>query len=211
MDPVWEREKLEAWRRLWEDLEIGYLDTDILDVLVEFFLRPGSYSKSSCSGRITVIDAKYPWAKEETMTVFKKHEPVTVEEIRAVLGRPWSTRLWLSVQGPIYHVYTYSLEEARILLEAAREAGFKHSGILVPSEHPLVELRTGIRADILLADGDTVIVGEDEKLQHAVNVANEVLLQAKKRNERLLQALRYRRPARLWEPAVEEARRRGWL
>ena len=145
------------------------------------------------------------------MTVFKKHEPITVEEGKAILGRPCCTRLWLSVQGPIYHVYAYDLEEARILLEAAREAGFKHSGILVPSEHPLVELRTGIRADILLADGNTVIVEGDEKLQHTVSVVNEVLMQAKKRNERLLQALRKRRPARLWEPAVDEAKRRGWI
>ncbi|KSW12731.1 hypothetical protein CF15_05090 [Pyrodictium occultum] len=201
---------MEAWRRLWEDLRIGYLDEDILDVLIEIFLRPWSYPKSSCSGRITVIDAAYPWAKDETMTVFKKHGRVGYEEIEGVLAKPWAHRLWLSVQGPIYHVYTASLEEARELLAAAREAGFKHSGVMVLGEAPLVELRTGVRADMLLADGDRVLV-DREALHRMVDVANEVLARAKERNRRLLEALRRRRPGSLWGPAVEKARRLGLL
>jgi tRNA wybutosine-synthesizing protein 3 len=198
----WEEEKARAWARLWEDLEIGYLDTDILDVLVEIFLRPDSFSVSSCSGRITVLDADYPWSKEEGATVFKKHEPITVSELRSVLARPITSRLWLSVQGPIYHVYTRSMEEAEKLLSIAREAGFKHSGILVPGEHPLVELRTGVRADMLLAADGQPVVAED-KLEMLVSIANDVLAQAKERNRRLFQALRRNRPERLWDEALK--------
>ena len=208
--PDWERLKMEAWSRLLEDLEIGYLDADILDVLVEFFLRPGSFTKSSCSGRITVIDALYPWAKEETMTIFKKHEPVSFEEVLSAVSKPFKYRLWLSVQGPIYHVYVRSLEEARVVLEAAREAGFKHSGVLSLSEPPLVELRTGVRGDILVATERGLRVPE-EYLREAVRVANEVLARAKERNRRLLEALRRRRPADLWRPALEYAQRLGLL
>ncbi|BES81503.1 tRNA(Phe) 7-((3-amino-3-carboxypropyl)-4-demethylwyosine(37)-N(4))-methyltransferase [Pyrodictium abyssi] len=206
----WWEAKREAWERLWEDLRIGYLDDDILDVLVEIFLRPRSYSKSSCSGRITVIDAKYPWAKDDTMTVFKKHSPVSYGEIERVLSRPWAHRLWLSVQGPIYHVYVESLSEAEEILAAAREAGFKHSGVMVLGETPLVELRTGVRADVLLADDERLIV-EGEALRRVVDVANDVLRQAKERNRRLLEALRKRRPSELWRPAEEKARQLGLL
>jgi len=198
----WDEEKARAWARLWEDLEIGYLDTDILDVLVEIFLRPDSFSVSSCSGRITVLDADYPWSKEEGATVFKKHEPITVEELRQLLTRPVTGRLWLSVQGPIYHIYTRSQAEAEELLAIAREAGYKHSGILVSGEHPLVELRTGVRADMLLAIHGSLVVNPD-KLEEVVKVANDVLAKAKERNRRLLQSLRRNRPSKLWEEALK--------
>ena len=205
----WEERKLEAWQRLLEDLHIGYLDEDILDVLVEIFMRPGSYSKSSCSGRITVIDNLYPWAKEDTMTVYKKHSQVDPAEIIEIMGRPYRSRLWLSVQGPIYHVYTRSLEEAREILAAAREAGFKHSGVMTLGETPLVELRTGVRGDVLLADHATGYRLAPSQVEAAVRVANEILLKAKERNRRLLESLRRRRPQRLWEPAARYAEELG--
>lgn len=200
-----EEQKIAAWHRLWEDLEIGYLDTDILDVLIEFFLRPKSFTKSSCSGRVTVIDAEYPWAKDETMTIFKKHSVVTKREIEEVLLKPHSSNLWLSVQGPIYHVYVEDFEEAEEVLRIAREAGFKHSGIMVLGQPLLVELRTGVRADILLATPESMVASL-EKLGDIVAIANKVLLQAKERNRRLLEALRRRRPPRLWGPALERAK-----
>lgn len=200
-----EERKSAAWQRLWEDLEIGYLDTDILDVLIEFFLRPKSFTKSSCSGRITIIDAEYPWAKDETMTIFKKHNVVAEHEVKEVILKPHNSNLWLSVQGPIYHVYVKDLEEAEEVLRAAREAGFKHSGVMVLGQPPLVELRTGVRADILLATPDTIIV-DMEKLSYIVTIANKVLIQAKERNRRLLEALRRRRPSELWGPALEKAK-----
>jgi tRNA wybutosine-synthesizing protein 3 len=201
----WEEEKLKSWYRLWEDLEIGYLDTDILDVLVEFFLRPDSFTKSSCSGRITILDADYPWEKEEGATLFKKHEPITVEDLVNVISKPILKRVWLSVQGPIYHVYTRTVEEAKEILSIARAAGFKHSGILVLDEYPLVELRTGVRADILVAKGSQLLLSRD-KLVDVVDIANSVLRQAKERNRRLLAELRKRRPPILWEHAVRDRR-----
>jgi len=208
---IWEEMKLEAWNRLWEDLHIGYLDEDILDLLIEFFLRPRSFTKSSCSGRITVIDSRFPWAKDNSMTVFKKHGPVSMEDIEAVLSRPYARRLWLSVQGPIYHVYVADMEEALEVLRAAREAGFKHSGIMVAGEPMLLELRTGIRGDILLAERGTGPLLSGKGLEAAVKVANEVLAAAKERNRRLLEALRRRRPRELWKPAAEKAKELGLL
>ncbi len=207
----WEEEKQKAWQRLWEDLHIGYLDEDILDVLIEIFMRPRSFPKSSCSGRITLIDSNYPWAKEETMTIFKKHSIVNLEEIEQIYDKPVANRLWLSVQGPIYHIYVYDYEEARTILAAARDAGFKHSGIMVVSQHPLVELRTGIRGDILLRTEKGVKLLDRSGLNEAIRVANEILSKAKERNRRLLAALRRRRPQQLWRPAVEKARELGLL
>jgi len=194
--------KIHAWQRMWEDLEIGYLDEDILVLLLEFFARPLTYPASSCSGRIVLLDSEYPWAKEETMVVFKSHKSISVEQLRDMIYKPCSVRLWLSVQGPIYHVHTATIDEAMVILDAAREAGFKHSGIMVMSYGDIIlELRTGIRLNIPLKDGDTILV-DQSKLDYIVNLSNKLLQEAKERNMRLLDALRKRRPEKLWEPAV---------
>ncbi|MET1101993.1 MAG: hypothetical protein ABWW69_05930 [Pyrodictiaceae archaeon] len=200
MGREWEQVKLEAWRRLVEDLEIGYLDVDILDVLVEFFMRPHSFTKSSCSGRIVVMDADYPWSKDETTIIFKKHDPISIEELLRILSHSYASRLWLNLQGPIYHVYCYGMEEALEVLAIAREAGFKHSGILVvDGDNILVELRTGIRLVTLLADESGPLLSR-QALERLVRVANEMLAYAKRRNKLLLEALRRRRPAKPWRP-----------
>ncbi len=202
MEEEWIKQKECAWARLWEDLEIGYLDTDIVEVLLEIFARPKSFPKSSCSGRIAILDTEYPWTKKETMIVYKKHKPTRLEEIIEVLKRPFSSRLWLSLQGPIYHVYVADLEEAGRILSIAHRAGFKHSGIMVMKNYPMLELRTGIRLDVLVADREKIFLSKSE-LGIIVNIVNKGLVEAKNRNNRLLKELRLNRPKILWEKARE--------
>ncbi len=197
---LWRERKEKSWERLWEDLEIGYLDEDIVDILVEFFLRPRSFTTSSCSGRIVLMDSEYPWDKDETMIVFKKHEPVSVEEVSDIAGKPVAHRLWLSVQGPIIHIEALDIEEAFVVLEAARRAGFKHSGILASTRKGiLVELRTGIRVNIPLREPNAWLISE-ENLPRIVELANRALRQAKERLDRLRAELRRIRPSEPWRP-----------
>jgi len=203
MPDLFEEEKRRLWERLWEDLEIGYLDEDILPILIEFFARPKAYTSSSCSGRIVVIDADYPWEKDETMIIFKKHTPITADEIRKVMYTPHQSTLWLSLQGPIYHVYVKDLDEAREVLEIARRAGFKHSGILVLGNPILVELRTGIRIVTPLKDRKSTFINEKD-LPRLVELYNRALKEAKQKNRRLLEELRKARPNQLWEKAREK-------
>ncbi len=197
---LWRERKEKSWERLWEDLEIGYLDEDIVDILVELFLRPRSFTTSSCSGRIVLMDAEYPWEKDETMIVFKKHEPVKIEEVSDIAEKPVAHRLWLSVQGPIIHVETLDIDEAFTVLEAARRAGFKHSGILASTRKGiLVELRTGIRVNIPLREPDAWLLDRDS-LPRIVELANRALGQAKERLDRLRVELRRIRPSEPWRP-----------
>jgi len=203
MQDLFEEEKRRLWERLWEDLEIGYLDEDILPILIEFFARPKAYTSSSCSGRIVVIDADYPWEKDETMIIFKKHTPITVEEIKKIMRTPHQSTLWLSLQGPIYHVYVKDLDEAKEVLEIARRAGFKHSGILVLGNPILVELRTGIRIVTPLKDRQSTFINEKD-LPKLVELYNRALKEAKQKNKRLLEELRRARPSQIWEEAKDK-------
>ena len=183
----WEEAKEKAWERLEEDLEIGYLDEDIYDILKMFFQLPYAFTKSSCSGRITAVDAKYPWSRDGTI-IFKVHRPITLDELHKVLKKPVRQRLWMNVQGPIIHVMAKDLNSAFEVLRLAREAGFKHSGILVANEEGwLVELTTGVRANLLLKDKDKELMIVDES---TLNAINDVLLQGKRRLDALREVLR---------------------
>ncbi len=208
----WRLFKTRSWERLWEDLLIGYLDEDLLPVLIEFFARPRAYTLSSCSGRITLSDSTYPWSREETSIVFKKHGPVEPVEIEDVLRHPVVRRLWLNVVGPIIHVSARDMDEAWEILRIAREAGFKHSGLLSvhPAKGVMLELRTGVRMTQLLALPGKRLHGREE-LESVVAVANEILGVGKERLGRLLEALRSNRPGELDPLVVEDEAAARWL
>lgn len=188
-EALWRKRREEFLKRMREDLEIGYLDHDIVDVLEAISSMPGLYTQSSCSGRITLVDASMPWEREGATVVFKKHSTVTAEEIEYVAAQPTSSRLWLVVTGPIIHVSALSLRHADELLRLAREAGMKHSGILSMSKKGIiVELTSGVRVAHLLKEGETWVT-HPEKLPDLVRVANEALLEGKARLDRLREVL----------------------
>ncbi len=190
----WRVRKREFWRRLWEDLEIGYLDEDLLPILLVLNLDRNIYTMSSCSGRITVSDSTYPWSREETSIVFKKHEPISLRDIINLYDKPVVRRLWLNVTGPIIHISVNSLEYALKILGLARDAGYKHSGILSinPSKGVILELTTGIWMSQLLRSHDMDVVDRD-RLRVVVDTANEILLKGKELLNRLYMKLRERR------------------
>jgi len=176
----WEHFKTKAYQRMKEDIEIGYMDKDIIDLIKKFFRLPYAYTKSSCSGRIVLVDAKFPWARDGTI-IFKAHRPIEVQEIQRAMEKSTMNNLWANSMGPIIHVFTKDLDSAFRILRIAREAGFKHSGILTKNEEGwLIELTTGVRANVLLKVRDTVIIDMKE-LPSITRVLNEVLLEGKKR------------------------------
>ncbi|OYT48089.1 MAG: hypothetical protein B6U85_03425 [Desulfurococcales archaeon ex4484_42] len=181
----WRKWKEEMLSRLKRDIDVGYLDEDIKDILLKFFQNKHTFTISSCSGRITLIDGPQPWDRKNSTIVFKKHEPITSNEVKEMLTQRVLHKLWLVVTGPIIHVCTDSIKEALKVLKLAREAGMKHSGILSMSKRGIiVELRTGVRLAILLKIKDEIVIDEN-KLHLIVRAANEALLEGKERLNRL--------------------------
>ncbi|MCD6300446.1 MAG: hypothetical protein J7L82_00050 [Staphylothermus sp.] len=178
---VWRKRKIEFWNRIWEDLEIGYLDKDLLGLLVLFNMDKNIHTLSSCSGRIVIADSTYPWSREETSVVFKKHLPITTEELIEVLTKPSVRRMWINVTGPIIHLSTTSFDYGLKILTLAREAGFKHSGILSfnTDKGYVLELTTGVRLSNLLKEGNKIYINE-KQLENFVAIINEVLIHGKK-------------------------------
>ncbi len=178
---MWRKRKIEFWNRIWEDLEIGYLDKDLLGLLVLFNMDKNIYTLSSCSGRIVVADSTYPWSREETSVVFKKHFPIKTEEFIEIMTKPAVRRMWVNVTGPIIHLSTSSFDYALKILSLAREAGFKHSGLLSFNKDKgyILELTTGVRVSNLIKEGNKIYI-EEEYLNKFVEILNEVLIYGKK-------------------------------
>lgn len=177
-------------KKMLEDMEIGYLDRDIVDVLKKLFENRDLYTISSCSGRITFIDADMPWHRRNSSVVFKKHFPITEDEFMYFYKQPTLRNLWLVVTGPIIHVSSATPSEARKLLVMAREAGMKHSGIISISRTKgiIIELKTGVRLTILLKiHGESVV--RCSEIPGIVKVANTALLEGKERLNRFRKVL----------------------
>jgi tRNA wybutosine-synthesizing protein 3 len=182
---LWLRRKEEFRKRLMHDLDIGYLDRDILDVLQKIFDFPEYFTLSSCSGRISLVDAVMPWERDESTVIFKKHSPITVEELRHLMRQKAVRTMWLVVTGPIIHVSSRSLSDALRIIEVARKAGMKHSGIISSSKKGVVaELVSGVHVSAPLKRGADVLVA-DRFIPVIASIANKALLAGKDRLNRL--------------------------
>ncbi len=183
----WQEYKEEAWNRILRDREIGYLDPDIFDVLEVFFKKTKSFTQSSCSGRIVIVDAVTPWDRKNSSIIFKNHLGISGDDIKRALESSVVWNLWLIVQGPILHVYAMDEDEAWNLIKIARQAGFKHSGILSKNEKGvLVELKTGVRMVHLLKTPDYNPIQDPEKL---AEIANRILKIGKIKLRKLKEAI----------------------
>ncbi|HID80208.1 MAG TPA: hypothetical protein EYP48_00625 [Ignisphaera sp.] len=179
---LWRKWREEAYARFKSDIEIGYVDTDIVDLIECVFQTDNYFTTSSCSGRIVVLDAMYPWLRDEAYIVFKKHTTIEVNEIESLIytQRPLN-RYWLISSGPIIHFVARSLEAAMELIKNVRSMGFKHSGII--SLNPagvVVEIISGTWTSFLLMDSEGLVV-EPSALSRIVAIANEILLEGKRR------------------------------
>ncbi len=96
----WKKFKEEAIQRLLRDKDIGYLDPDIWDLLDAFMKRDKAFTYSSCSGRITIIDAIYPWARKDSSVIYKNHLVLSEDELEGVLEKGQIRRLCLSFKVP---------------------------------------------------------------------------------------------------------------
>lgn len=183
---TWRFRKELMWKRIWEDLEIGYLDRDLLPLLVLVNMDSELYTTSSCSGRITAMDSDYPWIRDETGIVFKSHVPITPRDLNFTYELKPHKKIWVIVTGPIIHIYCLTAKKAVQVIEVARRTGFKHSGIMHigKTRGIFLELVTGIYISQLIRTADSILV-EPIKLEALVELLNSALLEGKKRLQKL--------------------------
>lgn len=206
----WRSRKRLFWEKMWTDLGIGYLDRDLLPLLILVNKDSELYTTSSCSGRITVMDSSYPWSREETGIVFKSHIPVEAKELEFIYNLKPLKNVWINVTGPIIHLYALNLNKALTILKASRKLGFKHSGILNVNKKRgiLLELVTGIYISQLARCGDQIIIDKHD-LDTLVGMANRSLIEGKLRLHNLYVELSKILPTEVDQFIEEDLARRG--
>jgi len=190
MSGEWILRKRHFLEKLTSDLKSGRVDKDIYQLLELINSREDYYTTSSCSGRIQVYASRIPGKKFEMKTVGKWHRPISLDELLGVLKDCPHEDIWLAVLPPILHVVARDVGKANKLLHLAREAGFKHSGILsVKDERVIVELTSSERIETPLRMKG-VWVFSDENLLELIKRANEMLLIAKRKIRKLEELLK---------------------
>lgn len=207
----WRLYKQKNWRKLWEDLEIGYLDRELLPILIRLNLDRNIYTTSSCSGRIVLSDSTYPWSREETSIVFKKHTLIDINELMNIVNKTTIRRLWINVSGPIIHLSVLKLSYAKVVLKIAQLSGFKHSGIISINKYKgiIIELMSGIKITHLLKTNLCEITNLN-KINELVNTLNNALEESRKSLEKLRQNVFKRIPLEEDYYIKEDLVRRGF-
>ncbi len=186
---AWKKRKEEALKNITRDIEIGYIDDKIIPLLQVINKREKSYTTSSCSGRISIIDAPNPWERKEDIQVFKTHKKIDEKTLEKIVSTPPKNIYWLRLTGPILHIISFDEKEANYILEKAKLSGFKHSGIFAISKKGwIIELISGLNITTPLRDKERVFVTR-EGLRYLVQLANKVLEDGWKRINKLEKTL----------------------
>ncbi len=186
---LWFRERDRFYSRMIEDLYIGYLDHGILDLLKMIFRLEGVFPKSSCTGRITIVDSQYPWRRRGSSIVYKSHYGLSGSDLLYIIGKKPLYRYWITVSGPIMHLSCVNLKTAHKMLRLARDAGFKHSGIFSLGRKGItVELISGVSMISILRDGEEIYIDLD-RIDEYVSRVNDVLRQGRSKLYELKNAI----------------------
>jgi len=153
---------------------------------------PSTFTTSCCSGRVAIT--RQPEAgvtqKEGLDWVFMSHEKID-EDLRQKVKESINGRLTekgvitFKFEGVIGHFCVESLPLAKQLLDGARLAGLRNSGIAIGANGKFtVQLRGTTALEVPLADNGVLMVTE-AYLDWLINVANEKFDQNQKMIDKL--------------------------
>jgi tRNA wybutosine-synthesizing protein 3 len=131
------------------------------------------YTTSSCAGRILIlIDSD---TKKSGLFLWVSHDLVTLKKLKNALNNISSKSLIKFKQEPcILHVACRSLKDAQSLLNKAKLAGWKKSGIIASGKRFVVEMMGTDKLEFYIMEREKVLV-DDDYLSLVVKKSNENL------------------------------------
>ena len=131
------------------------------------------YTTSSCAGRIILI--KSSETKEPNLFVFRTHEKTDFRELKSALAKAKKKGNIVFQQEPcILHVACKSLEAAQSLVDKAKFAGWKRSGIMATRKRFMCELMSTEHLELPIIKDKKILV-DDDFLKILVEEANKKL------------------------------------
>ncbi len=151
---------------------IGSWDKHILKLCQKINSKENLYTLSSCAGRIVLL--KNVVKKTHDLFVMRTHEKITFNELKKALGSYSGEESLVFKQEPgILHICCKEIGDAEPLLNKARLAGWKNSGIMSLSGRIVLELRSTENISFLIYDHGLLV--DDKFLKILVKDANNKL------------------------------------
>ncbi len=143
---------------------------------------------SSCSGRILlIIDSD---KKESGLFLWVSHELISFKELKEVLENVNKLGLIKFKQEPcIFHVACRSLRDSQSLLNKAKLAGWKKSGIITSEKRFVVELASTEKLEFYVMDKRKGLLSDDY-LKLIVKKSNDHLKKSWEKIKRLKKLLK---------------------
>jgi len=131
------------------------------------------YTTSSCGGRIVLV--KGLDKKSEGAFVFRTHKKISFNEIKKALrGVDYNGLVEFKMSCCILHVACACLKDAQKLVDKAKFAGWKRSGIMASGRRFMVELLSTENIEFPVMNNGKILV-DDDFLRLVVEGANKKL------------------------------------
>ena len=139
---------------------VGAWDKKIVSLCNKLNKNKEYYTTSSCAGRIILI--KSSETKEPNLFVFRTHEKTDFRELKSALQKAKKKREVVFQQEPcILHVACKDLESSQTLVDKAKFAGWKRSGIMATRKRFMVELMSTEHLELPIIKEKKILVDDD--------------------------------------------------
>ena len=167
--------------------QAGEVDEAIRPLVNLLNAKKDYYTTSSCSGRIILLKKGKSSKKHETKHFFVSHDPITPEILLQACSNLPQEEIMFHMEGMILHVCCNTIDNAERLLNLARDAGFKRSGISSISNKIIVEIIDTLRLELPIAKEGKLLLSQ-EYLCYLIEEANKKLQETRKKMEKLTKA-----------------------
>jgi len=161
----------------------GAVDEKIKPLISKINSKKEYYTTSSCSGRIMILAEGE--TKKDTKWIFVSHDKITFKQLKNSLKKIPKQTLWFRFEPMILHAACNLIDSAQKLVDMAKNAGFKKSGIMATSKRIVVEIRGTDFISAPIAFNGKISVDNDY-LKVLINEANKKL----KRNDGKIKKLK---------------------
>ena len=142
----------------------GSIDIKIKKLVNKINSLDDFYTTSSCAGRILLLAIPKSNKKNEVKYLFCSHEKTSYKEINSILKKVKIPKniMWFRVEPVILHVACKNLDNAKKLLNLARNIGFRRSGIISIGKNKIImELISTEKIDAIAGKNGKLLIDEN--------------------------------------------------
>ena len=163
----------------------GSVDKKIKKLVDKINSLDNFYTTSSCSGRILLSAIPKSNKKNEVQYLFCSHKKIKYNDLNKIIIKKLpKDDVWLRVDPVILHAACKDINNAKELLNIARDIGFRRSGVISVGRKLVLELVSTEKIEAIVSRKGKLLIDKDY-LKVLVNEGNKKLERTWKKIDRL--------------------------